>query len=298
LSTDDARTHHCEGESTLMHSFLNNTGSFDIDYTVDYNGCRTTITDTDAIVVNGPLADLWYMVNCDDPLAVMFSDSSQMATSILWTIIDTIGVDKDTTTYTDSDFTHTFPESGDYTVYLEAFNDDTGCPSHIDSVIIHARELTPVFDLPDNLCDNNLYALDASQSIDVDDDCFKGYTWSFQSNGRPRQVGEDVIMHNFPNAGIDVVTLTVEDINGCERSTTDTVDVFTIQPFFEFDKEPICFPAEVVFTDQTLSDTTIVGWSYLEGAVSLGAINEFSQDQNPTQTFDFFDLNQVQTLQL
>ena len=286
--TDDGRTHHCEGESILMHSFSNNVDTFDVAYTVDYNGCRTTITDENAITVNGPLADLWYMINCDDPLAVMFSDSSQMATSILWTIEDTSGVD---VTYTDSDFTHTFPVSGDYKVYLEAFNDATGCPSHIDSVVIHARELEAVFDLPDNLCDNALYPLDASMSIDVDDDCFKGYTWSFQKNGRPRQVGNSIIEHNFGAPGIDVVTLTVEDINGCERSTTDTVDVFSIQPFFEFDKEPICFPAEVSFTDGTLSDTTIVGWSYLEAALSFDFLNEFSQDQNPTQTFDFFDLN-------
>ena len=288
LSTDDGRSHHCEGGSTLQHAFHNNTGTFDIEYTVDYNGCRTIVTDTDAILVNGPLADLWYMVNCDDPLAVMFSDSSQMATSILWTIEDPSGID---VTYTDSDFTHTFPESGDYKVYLEAFNNVTGCPSDIDSVTIYARELQPVFNLPEDLCDNALYELDASLSIDVDDDCFKGYTWSFQKNGRPRQVGEDIILHNFPNSGIDVVTLTVEDINGCERSISDTVDVFTIQPNFEFDKEPICFPAEVSFNDLTESDTTIVGWSYLEG--SMGSLNivEFSQDQNPTQTFDFFDQN-------
>lgn len=288
LSTDDGRTHHCEGGSVVQHSFLNNTGTFDVEYTVDYNGCRTTIVDADAITVNGPLADLWYMVNCDDPLAVMFSDSSQMATSILWTIEDPSGVD---VTYTDGDFTHTFPESGDYTVYLEAFNDATGCPSDIDSVVIHARELQPVFNLPDDLCDNALYELDASLSIDVDDDCFKGYTWSFQKNGRPRQVGEDVILHNFPNTGIDVVTLTVEDINGCMRSVTDTVDVFTIQPDFEFDKEPICFPAEVTFTDLTESDTTIVGWSYLEGSLGALSISEFSQQQNPTETFNFFDEN-------
>ena len=288
LSTDDGRSHHCEGESTLTHTFQNNTGMFDIEYTVDYNGCRTVITDANAITVNGPQADLWYMINCDDPLAVMFSDSSQMATSILWTIEDTSGVD---ITYTDSDFTHTFPESGDYTVYLEAFNETTGCPSHIDSVVIFARELVPVFDLPDNLCDNIEYDLDASLSVDVDDNCYKGYTWSFQQNGRPRRVAEDVLKHSFPNSGIDIVKLTIEDINGCTKSVSDTVDVFTIQPLFEFDKEPICFPAEVNFTDLTSSDTTIVSWSYLEGANGSGSLNEFSQDQNPNQVFNFFDLN-------
>ena len=288
LSTDDGRSHHCEGESTLVHSFISNTGVFDIEYTVDFNGCRTIITDEDAITVNGPRADLWYMINCDDPLAVMFSDSSQMATSILWTVEDTSGVD---VTYTDSVFTHTFPESGDYTVYLEAFNETIGCPSHIDSVVIHARVLVPTFDLPENLCDNAFYDLDASLSIDVDNDCSKGYTWSFQQNGRPRQVGEDVIQHIFPNTGIDVVTLTIEDVNGCTQAVTDTVDVFTIQPIFEFDKEPICFPSEVTFTDMTASDTTIVAWSYLEGANGLGNINEFSQSPNPTQTFNFFSLN-------
>ena len=148
-----------------------------------------------------------------------------------------------------------------------------------------------MFDLPENLCDNVLYDLDASLSIDVDDDCSKGYTWSFQQNGRPRQVGEAVIQHIFPNTGIDVVTLTVEDINGCTQAITDTVNVFTIQPIFEFDKEPICFPNEVTFTDMTNSDTTIVAWSYLEGANGLGNINEFSQNPNPSQTFNFFSLN-------
>lgn len=288
LSTDDGRSHHCEGESSLQHTFISNTGVFDIEYTVDYNGCRTVITDQDAITVLGPKADLWYMINCDDPLAVMFADSSQMATSIVWTIEDPSGVDA---TYTDSDFTHTFPESGDYTVYLEAFNDITGCPSHTDSVVIHARELTAVFDLPENLCDNIFYDLDASMSVDVDNDCWKGYTWSFLQNGRPRRVGVDTLMHIFPVAGEDIVTLTVEDINGCTQAMSDTVNVFSIRPNFEFDKEPICFPAEISFTDTSTSDTTIVKWGYLHGAFGLSNQVEFSNEANNTENFDFFDQN-------
>ena len=80
----------------------------------------------------------------------------------------------------------------------------------------------------------------------------------FQKNGRPRRVGDAIIQHIFPVEGIDVVTLTVVDVNGCTQAVTDTVDVFTIQPTFEFDKEPICFPSEVTFADMTTSDTTIV----------------------------------------
>lgn len=290
LWTDEGRSHHCEMGSILEHQFITSTGTFDIEYTVDYNGCRTTIVDTDAITVNGPKADLWYMINCDDPLAVMFADSSQDATSILWSFDNG---DSTFTTSTESELTHTFPESGDYKVYLEAFNDQTGCPSQLDSVIIHARQIDAQFDMPDNICDNLFYNLDATTSVDVDNDCSKGYTWTFTLNGRPRRVGEAILEHIFPVSGTEILTLEVVDINGCTDSVKDTFDIFGIQPDFVFDKEPICFPTEINFTNQSIGDTTITSFSWLHNVSP--PLSEFSTDENPAAVFDFFteDLSQL-----
>jgi len=284
LWTDDGRSHHCPPSGILEHSFITNTGSFDVEYTVDYNGCRTTVVDEDAITVNGPKADLWYMINCDDPLAVMFADSSQDATSIEWTFENNITSDL-------ADLTHTFPESGDYTVYLEASNVSSGCPNQIDSIVVFAREIEAVFDLPDNLCDNLEYYLDATASIDVDSTCFKGYTWYFTQNNRPRRVGVPVLQQVFAVPGEEIVTLEVEDINGCTNRLSDTVNVVGIRPFFEFDKEPICFPSEVTFNNLTESDTTITNFVWSHGVQGAENLVEFGTGETVTETFDFFELD-------
>lgn len=281
MLTDDGRSHHCEGESSLTHSFITDPGLFDIKYTTVYNGCQNNQTVEDAIRVKGPRAKAWYMINCDDPLTVMFADSSKEASRIEWTLEPGITSDQ-------SSFSHTFPSSGDYTVYLEAFNDATGCPSHTDSIVVHVRQVQAVFDLPEHLCDNVEYDLDATASIDVDSTCFKGYTWSFVQNGRPRRVGVASLKHLFPTIGEDIVTLEVEDINGCTHSISDTVEVFSIQPNFTFD-EPVCFPVDMTFTDTSNADTTLVSWTWSHGAFGVEDLEEFGMGQTVSTTFNFFE---------
>lgn len=283
MLTDDGRSHHCEGETSLTHEFITAPGLYDIKYTTVYNGCQNNKTIEDAINVKGPKAEAWYMINCNDPLNVMFADSSKNATSILWTFEPGITSDQ-------ANVTHTFPASGDYTVYLEAFNDATGCPSHTDSIVVHVRQVQALFDLPQYLCDNEEYALDGASSIDVDSTCFKGYTWSFVNNGRPRRVGVSSLQHVFPIPGEDIVTLEVEDINGCTHSLSDTVEVYTIQPNFTFD-EPVCFPVEMTFTSTTMSDTSIVSYTWSHDSNNDEVLDEFGMGEVVNTTFDFFELN-------
>lgn len=281
MLTDDGRSHHCEGETALTHSFITDPGLFDIKYTTVYNGCQNNQTVEDAIRVKGPRAKAWYMINCDDPLTVMFADSSKEASRIEWTLEPGVTSDQ-------SSFSHTFPSSGDYTVYLEAFNDATGCPSHKDSIVVHVRQVQAIFDLPEHLCDNVEYKLDASASIDVDSTCFKGYTWSFVHNGRPRRVGVSALKHVFPVVGKDIVTLEVEDINGCTDSISKIIEVFSIQPNFTFD-EPICFPVDMTFTDTSNADTTLVAWTWSHGALGENNIIEFGSGSSVSVNFNFFD---------
>lgn len=254
ILTDDGRTHSCDGTASDIYGF-NEPGSMNIEYTAIDNGCENHVILENQITVQGPRAKAWYMINCEDPLTVMFADSSIDNTRVLWTFEPGV-------TSTEHNTTHTFSQSGDYKVYLEAYNDDNDCPSDIDSILIHVRQLNAVFDMPAYVCYGDSIALDASQSIDVDTSCYNDYTWFFPEHGRPRSVNKDTIHFKFDDIrGKETVSLVVEDINGCTDTLSKMLEIMDIEPNIIHDN-PICLPKDMLLLDGSIADTTIVNWKW------------------------------------
>lgn len=251
IITDDGRSHYCDGVANTVYGF-DEPGRKDIVYNAIDNGCENQITLENQITVQGPKAKAWYMINCEDPLTVMFADSSVDNTSVLWTF-------EPGATSTEHNNTYTFSQSGDYKVYLEAYNANNDCPPDRDSIIVHVRQLQAVFELEPNLCRGDTILLDASNSIDVDSSCYKGYTWFFPKQGRPRKTHNDSIYQAFEAKDKDVVSLVVEDINGCTDTLSQQIDLQDIQADMILD-ESICFPIDMSIWDNTQADTTIANW--------------------------------------
>ncbi len=277
FETDDSRSFHCFQTDEMKWAFVSETGMFDVTLTVEYNGCFSSITKTDFINVRGPIAEIDYFIDCaDTTYTVIFADSSHDATNVLWDFGD--GVDT-----TLADLTYTYANTGSYTVYLTAFNPGTGCPASVDSAVINIRDLkADVIPLDTILCLGNMYELNSSPSIDVDDRCWRGYTWYFSDpNDRPITTSDTLVEHVFESPGTNDVRLIARDINGCLDTFDQQVEVFGVYPAFTFDDLDgnICIGQTISFTDLSMADTTIstYEWFFDDGSTS--------EDKDPTQTF-------------
>ncbi len=274
FDTDDRRSFHCFNENELMWAFGTEAGSFDATLTVGYNGCYTSTTVADIVTVNGPIAQIDYMVTCETPYDIMFIDSSHDATSITWDF-------GDTTNSTLDSLVHTYDTSGVYQVILTAENAGTGCPASMDTIDVHVRDIHAEFfvgEMDTLLCLGEMYDLNASMTTDVDANCWRGFTWFFEDT-RPITTQDTIIPRPFNTPGKQTVTLVAMDINGCLDTAQVDVEVFTVTAKFSVDKPRICFPSTVMFSDSSFADTTMVSWMW--DFAGFGT----SEDQNPTFTF-------------
>ncbi|HMG16266.1 MAG TPA: PKD domain-containing protein, partial [Saprospiraceae bacterium] len=211
--SDGNRLFHCPYLDSVPWVFNHEPGIHSVSVTIiSPYGSVYTYKNTDTMLVKGAYARPYYMTNCANPLSVMFIDSSMNATSILWEF-------PGGKTYTDKIVTHKFDSSGDYLVYLTAFNDVDGCPPSKDSIWIHVREPKALYTIPqDQYCIKDTIKLNAQLSIDVNAGCYKGYTWFFSDELRPITTDKPNQNVIFKTPGKKLVTLEVTDINSCTNS--------------------------------------------------------------------------------
>ncbi len=272
FETDDSRSSHCYLEGEADWVFQTETGPKDVTLTVEYNGCFSSLTKEDLINVRGPIAKLYYEMDCSDPFTYTFRDSSYDATVITWDFGDGM-------TGAGSDIAHTYAATGDYTVKLTAENPGTGCAPSVDSTVVFVRKVESKFEIDDKICIGSEVDLDASQSVDVENCCWKGYTWLFEISNRPITTQDSSIKFTFTNPGMETLTLVTEDINGCRDTLQKQTTIYDIQANFSLSDTSICFPTTVNFTDLSTADTTITSWMWDFGGVGT------STAQNPSFTF-------------
>ncbi len=264
FSAEEGRASHCYQENELFYNFDNSNGPQDITLQVEYNGCFSEVTKEDFITVNGPIARLDYLVDCADTLLnVVFRDSSLDATSITWDF-------GDSTTSMVSDLTHLYDSTGNYTVFLTAENDLSGCPASVDSAIVYVKDIQAAFVIDSFICIGTDVPLDGSMAQDVDNRCWKGYDWHF-SWDRPITTMDVMTNKIFSTPGDHTVELVTTDINGCRDTASQDVWVFSAQPDFSFSQDTICIPSEAItFMDMSTADTTLVSWEWDFGDMGMG----------------------------
>ncbi len=270
IETEDGRAFHCYQDAAPSWPVDGIVGPTDVTLTVEYNGCLSTITKEDFINVRGPLALIDYEIDCEAPFDVTFRDSTVDATILTWDLGDTI------ITNPPGAFVHTYGETGDYQVTLTAEDPGSGCPASVDSALVCIRDIQASFEIDSLLCAGQTYQLDASSSIDVDNDCWKGFDWFFEISNRPITTQDSIIDFTFSNPGEETITLVTEDINGCTDTFSRDARIFTLQPEFTVDDDFICYPAPLSFTDLSTADTTITSWEWSFG----------STEQNPVTTIE------------
>lgn len=272
FNTDHGRFNQCWKDDVATHTFLY-PGSFTMAFSLEYEGLIFFEDRIGEITIEGAHAKIGYQTDCDNIYNVDFESKSIEADKLEWYINgEFIG--------TEESFSHTFTSLGRHFVELRAENTSSGCSAHVDTTSVYITDIKADFIVPKNMCDSTMYILDASPSIDVHDICHEGYLWTFEHH-RPREVGEDSLKHQFPR-GRQSITLTTEDINGCKDSKTKWVNVYGMDPKFPLDST-FCLPHTVQLEDQSIGDTTLIGWEWSFG----------STEQNPSYTFTENDLDSL-----
>lgn len=246
---------HCFQENEMRHNFDGVTGPQDITLEVEYNGCFSSITKNDFITVNGPIAKIDYEIDCENPFDVIFRDSSLDATGLTWRF-------GDGATSSTENPVHPYQNTGDYVVYLEAENSGTGCPVSVDSMLVSVRDVQAAMEPIDSLyCIGAEVDLNSSPSQDVDNRCWKGFTWQF-SWQRPITTRDTLIKERIMGSGNHQIDLIVTDINACKDTFSQNVSIFNSQPNFTVSENEFCLPSDIVFTNTSESDTTIAKWEW------------------------------------
>ena len=273
FDAEGGRLSHCADNANPLWTFESMTGTMDVELTVLYNGCATKVSKTDFITVNGPIAEIDYLIDCASPFDVLFEDISMAATDRKWYLGN-----GDSTTLLNP--TITYPE-GEYQVVLEAMNSTSGCPASYDTVTVSVQEIKAEFPpLEETYCIGDMIDLDGTMSNGVNADCWKGYRWTPSDNPfAPITTQDSIIKYQWTGRDTQFLELIVEDINGCRDTMRDTTVIIETIADFSFGPNPICTPNDVTFTDMSTSDTTIISWSWMFGD------GDSSMNQNVTHTY-------------
>ena len=289
IVTDGGQFSSCSTEAAGSDGFSSSAGFHDVTVMANYNGCISETTLIDAIEVLGPIGHFYIETDCSAPFTINCIGSITGASS--WTY--DFGDGNTFISSADQNITHTYATTGDYLVTLTSVA-STGCPPFEESFLVHIRDVSASVTNNLSSCEGADFTLNGSNSVDVEDGMVESYLWIFDSG-----LNIAPFWTTAPNPSIEVgasgafeVQLVVQDINGCRDTANTTFFAYDVDAAFEMDIDSYCMPLEVQFNDLSVSDTTIVGWSWNFGN------GTFSNDQFPSQTYtngSFFEITLTTT---
>lgn len=245
---------HCDQNYFFNGPVYNDPGYYPISVSLENGGQFFEVITPALIRVKGPKAVPEYKVHCDEKLKVSFFHNSLETGSVVWII--------EGNKYYSDQLDYTFPDVGNYTVKFFAYNELTGCPPDSVEFLIRLRNVKAEIETVPDWCFNQEYTLISTGSEDEVVGCALGYLWSFPTVDKAPIVTENDTVKTMLPPGIHPIILEVRDVNGCKAYDTMMVKSHYIQAAFTMDKSHICFPSDVLFTDQSIADTTVVSYSW------------------------------------
>jgi PKD repeat protein len=226
------------------------TGTFYVRQIVFNNGCADTLQLDDIIRILPPKPIFSYVVDCEDTYNVTFNDESLGADSITWDFGDGSPL-----VIQDTMPTHTFPARGNQTITLTAYNYTTGCFSSAPQIITIAEPIAQFSVSPPQGC----YPLAVILTSTSQDE--SSVVWQY-GDGTPDDATPSPVTHVYFNPGLDTATLIITDINGCTDTATSLVNVYGPTPDLTANVTAGCTPLTVVFSDNSVSDSALVEWTW------------------------------------
>lgn len=237
----------------------------------DVNGCKDTLQDT--VKSLGPLPYFFAdtLTGCT-PFQVTFSDTSQddsLLVHWLWNFGDGTPV---VNTSIDS-IIHIYSLPGIYTVTMTVTDTNACAKTLVKTNYILPTFPFPALSLDTFACKGDILTLDASATVVVGGT----YMWNY-GDGALDTTTTTITTHSYTTDGTYIVSLTVEDANGCDSTIKDTVLI--LKPIANFGDTILntgCGTLTVMFKDSSLGYVSQWYWDFGNGATSTL--------QNPTYTY-------------
>lgn len=254
-----------------VHKFID-TGYHDIKLSVFNNGCRVDTIKEKYIYSLYPKAMINTQKDCNNPLRVLFNDTSILSTSRTWYFGDPAN---SSSTLKSPSFT--YPSFGTYSVLLLAYNSGNGC---MDSVRLNIT-LGPV----SVAFGNNKNSGCAPLSVVFSDSSVGAASWYWDfGNGKTSTTKNPTCLYDTP--GVYSVKLVINRSSQCPDSIikTNLIVVRGINTNFIADTTKGCAPLNVHFSNtSTILFSQLSKWKWDFGVSSL--TNDTSNLQSPTYTY-------------
>jgi gliding motility-associated-like protein len=229
------------------------TGTFTVQLIAKMNGCADTLTKLNYIKVLPPIPKFTFVTNCAAYFSVTFTNTSVGADSVTWDFGD------GTFDFSNNNSpTHVYLTRGIKSIKLTAFNKSTGCSFSSIQQLTVAQPVAKFGATPNppyGCIPLNIAFVDTSQDANT-------YLWNFGDGITSAAVSPS---HVYGTKGVYAVTLTVTDVNGCSNTQTIPGYVHALAvDLADFTGVPQngCAPLPVVFQDASVSDSTLVSWSW------------------------------------
>ncbi|MCK4607339.1 MAG: PKD domain-containing protein [candidate division Zixibacteria bacterium] len=205
------------------------------------------------------------------PLTVSFTDQS---------VGDVTGWEwdfGDGQTSVETNPSHTFADSGSYTVSLTVSGPsgsatETKADYIIVSDVVTGGPTAAFSGAPTTGCAPLVVSFADGSDGEID-----SWSWDF---GDGRQSGEQNPAHTYDRPGVYTVSLTVSNPEGSDRLVRSGYVRVSAQPLAAFSGLPVsgCRPLQVTFTNESTGDITSWAWDFGDGGTS--------DEQNPTHVYE------------
>ncbi|MEN9570867.1 MAG: hypothetical protein RL172_2098 [Bacteroidota bacterium] len=226
-------------DQNAAHRYFD-TGRFTIKLIAWNNGCSDSAIKTNAVTIKPAVPAFTPIYSCTNKRQVTFSDSSLGATSWLWNF-------GDGATSAAASPVHTYSAIGTYPVSLTVINGT--CSSTLTQTISLVNVVPDFNPSTDSICARGIISFLATG---MDTTKIIRYIWNY-GDGKIDTTLTGNTQHRYDSAGTFSVTLTVQDINNCQPSTTKSniIHIFSPKANFIVSATTGCLKANtaLVFTD-------------------------------------------------
>lgn len=264
-------------EPNPTHIYID-TGYFSVNLVVWNLGCSDTITFTDYIYIDPPIASFTADLICGNNLTINFTDHSMGADVWEWNFGD------GTTTSSLQNPSHTYADSGTYAVTLRVINNRTGCDfTTTNDIAIYG--IAVGFSASDTaICKRSTVQFDAAGS----NPNIISYQWNFGdgSSDTARSVS-----HAYNVSGVYDVSLVITDDRGCRDTLSKSQYIRVNGPVSNITASipGSCSLSAITFTDNSSSDGIhpIIKWvwDYGDGIIDTLSAGPFQHTYSSPGTY-------------
>ncbi len=233
------------------------------------------------ICTNPIIADFEVEDNdCDGDLSMSFNNTTEGADSYQWYF----DYPDNTLTSTEENPSITYPESGKYTVRMEATRDADGCTTSVEKVVSTSTTLLDAdFTVGFESCDDgNLIRL-TDQSVDpTGQSCAVEWNWTIRTdNGVISAEGNPAVI-DIGSAGNVEIELEVVSSSGCVSNISKTIDTSDLFSLGDFESKLLSctvdgFLIELINTSSSTSTISEPRWVIEQGGNTTNLSGESVQ---------------------